>query len=155
MGCATALLIFDGAGWHSSPKLVVPENIVLMPLPPYAPKLNSVENVWDDLRSNFLSHCVWDTSGRYAKGPKPKSSSAPPHDLPARRPERSANSGCRTESEMRKVNPESLGLVALITPNERLGTRSGNRRSCMRHRHHRWPPHCLHRAVLRTGKSVP
>jgi transposase len=32
-----------------------------MPLPPYAPELNSVENIWDYLRSNFLSHCVWDT----------------------------------------------------------------------------------------------
>ncbi len=27
----------------------------------YAPELNSVENIWDYLRSNFLSHCVWDT----------------------------------------------------------------------------------------------
>jgi len=58
---AIALLILDGAGWHGSPRLVVPENIVLMPLPPYAPELNSVENIWDYLRSNFLSHCVWDT----------------------------------------------------------------------------------------------
>jgi len=32
-----------------------------MPLPSYAPELNSVENIWDYLRSNFLSHCVWDT----------------------------------------------------------------------------------------------
>ena len=38
----------------------MPENIVLMPLPPYAP-LNSVENIWDYLRRNFLSHCVWGT----------------------------------------------------------------------------------------------
>ena len=38
---AIALLILDGAGWHSSPQLIVPENIVLMPLPPYAPELNS------------------------------------------------------------------------------------------------------------------
>ena len=37
------------------------KNIVLMPLPPYAPELNSVEPIWDYLRSNFLSHCVWDT----------------------------------------------------------------------------------------------
>lgn len=58
---AIALLILDGAGWHGSPHLIVPENIVLMPLPPYAPELNSVENIWDYLRSNFLSHCVWDT----------------------------------------------------------------------------------------------
>lgn len=58
---AIALLILDGAGWHSSPQLIVPANIVLMPLPPYAPELNSVENIWEYLRSNFLSHCVWDT----------------------------------------------------------------------------------------------
>ncbi len=58
---AIALLILDGAGWHSSPQLVVPENIVLLPLPPYAPELNPTENIWDYLRSNSLSHCVWDT----------------------------------------------------------------------------------------------
>jgi len=38
---AIALLILDGAGWHSSPQLILPENIVLMPLPSYAPELNS------------------------------------------------------------------------------------------------------------------
>jgi len=59
-----ALLILDGAGWHSSPQLILPKNIVLMPLPSYAPELNSVENIWDYLRSNFLSHCVWDTYER-------------------------------------------------------------------------------------------
>jgi hypothetical protein len=58
---AIALLILDGAGWHSSPHLIVPENIVLMPLPPYAPELNSTENIWQYLRGNFLSHCVFDT----------------------------------------------------------------------------------------------
>ena len=37
---AIALLILDGAGWHGSPRLVVPANIVLLPLPPYAPELS-------------------------------------------------------------------------------------------------------------------
>jgi hypothetical protein len=32
---AIALLILDGAGWHGSPRPVVPDNIVLLPLPPY------------------------------------------------------------------------------------------------------------------------
>jgi hypothetical protein len=50
---AIALLILDGAGWHSSPQLIVPDNIVLLPLPPYAPELNSVENIWDYLRTTF------------------------------------------------------------------------------------------------------
>jgi DDE superfamily endonuclease len=55
----SALLILDGAGWPSSPQLIVPENIVLLPLPPYAPELNAVENIWEHLRSNWLSHCVF------------------------------------------------------------------------------------------------
>ena len=31
---AIALLVLDGAGWHSSPRLKVPHNVVLLPLPP-------------------------------------------------------------------------------------------------------------------------
>jgi hypothetical protein len=58
---AIALLIVDGAGWHSSPKLALPENIVLLKLPPYAPELNPAENIWEYLRGNTLSHQVWET----------------------------------------------------------------------------------------------
>jgi hypothetical protein len=58
---AIALLIVDGAGWHSSPKLALPENIVLLKLPPYAPELNPAENIWEYLRGNALSHQVWET----------------------------------------------------------------------------------------------
>ena len=59
---AKAVVICDGAGWHQgSAELVTPENIVLMPLPPYAPELNRMENVWDYLRANKLSSGVWDT----------------------------------------------------------------------------------------------
>ena len=38
----------------------MPQNIVLLPLPPYAPELNPMENVWEYLRGNCLSHRVWD-----------------------------------------------------------------------------------------------
>jgi len=41
-----ALLILDQAGWHSTPKLKVPDNITLLFLPPRSPELNPVENVW-------------------------------------------------------------------------------------------------------------
>ena len=58
---AFALLLLDGVGWHASPQIVVPNNIVLLPLPAYAPELNAVENVWDYLRSNYLSNAVWET----------------------------------------------------------------------------------------------
>ena len=57
---AIAVLVLDGAGWHSSPRLELPDNIVLLPLPPYAPELNPMENVWEFMRGNFLSHRVWD-----------------------------------------------------------------------------------------------
>jgi hypothetical protein len=57
---AIAVLVLDGAGWHSSPRLKVPDNIVLLPLPAYSPELNPIENVWEFLRGNFVSHRVWD-----------------------------------------------------------------------------------------------
>jgi transposase len=59
---AKAVVICDGAGWHQgSAELALPKNVVLMPLPPYAPELNRMENVWDYLRANKLSAGVWDT----------------------------------------------------------------------------------------------
>lgn len=52
-----AVVIVDGAGWHQlGGKLTMPENISLLHLPPYAPELNPVENVWQYLRQNFLSN---------------------------------------------------------------------------------------------------
>ncbi len=59
---AHAVVILDGAGWHQTGgRLTVPENITLLPLPPYAPELNPTENVWQFLRQNLLSHRVWET----------------------------------------------------------------------------------------------
>lgn len=58
---AHAVLVLDGAGWHTSPKLRVPANISLLPLPRYSPELNPVENVWEFLRTNWLSNLVFDT----------------------------------------------------------------------------------------------
>ena len=57
---AHAVLVLDRAGWHASPRLRIPDNISLVPLPPYAPELNSMENVWEYMRQNWLSHRVWD-----------------------------------------------------------------------------------------------
>jgi DDE superfamily endonuclease len=58
---AHAVLICDGAGWHQiGGRLRVPDNITLLPLPPYSPELNSMENVWEYLRANKLSRLVWD-----------------------------------------------------------------------------------------------
>ena len=58
---AHAVLVLDGAAWHTTPKLQVPSNISLLPLPRHAPELNPVELIWEFLRANFLSHRVWDS----------------------------------------------------------------------------------------------
>jgi transposase len=58
---AHAVLVLDGAGWHSSPELEVPNNITLLTLPPYAPELNPIENIWEYLRGNKLAIRVYDT----------------------------------------------------------------------------------------------
>jgi transposase len=59
---AHAILISDGAGWHQQGgRLVVPDNIALLPLPSYCPELNSMENVWAYLRQNKLRATVWNS----------------------------------------------------------------------------------------------
>ena len=56
---AHAVVLLDQAGWHTSKKLVVPDNITLMSLPPRAPELNPVENIWQFMRDNWLSNRVF------------------------------------------------------------------------------------------------
>ncbi len=56
---AHAILILDRAGWHTTPKLKLPENITFLPLPARAPELNPAENFWRFLRKNWLSNRVF------------------------------------------------------------------------------------------------
>ena len=56
---AHALLILDRAGWHTTGKLDIPANISLLPLPPRAPELNPVENIWQFMRDNWLSNRIF------------------------------------------------------------------------------------------------
>jgi hypothetical protein len=58
---AHAILVMDGAGWHGSKELRVPDNITIVTLPPYAPELNPVENIWAYIRANCLAISVLDT----------------------------------------------------------------------------------------------
>jgi len=56
---AHAVLVLDQAGWHTTDKLDVPDNITIVPLPPRSPELNPVENVWQYMRENWLSNRVF------------------------------------------------------------------------------------------------
>ena len=46
---------------HTTPYLVMPENITPIWLPSRAPELNPVENVWQCLRQTWLSNRVFET----------------------------------------------------------------------------------------------
>jgi transposase len=56
---AHAVLVLDQAGWHVSKKLLVPENITLVPLPAKSPELNPTENIWQFMRDNWLSNRIF------------------------------------------------------------------------------------------------
>jgi DDE superfamily endonuclease len=56
---AHAVLLLNQAGWHNSPKLKVPDNLTLLSLPPRAPELNPMENVWQFVRDNWLSDRIF------------------------------------------------------------------------------------------------
>jgi len=54
-------LIMDGAGWHKSNDLKVPENIKIFLLPPYSPELNPVERFWLYIKQRILSNKIYQT----------------------------------------------------------------------------------------------
>jgi len=54
-----AIVLMDRAGWHTTEALDIPSNLVLMPLPPYSPELNPIEQVWQQLRKIKLSNIVF------------------------------------------------------------------------------------------------
>ncbi|MDR0250282.1 MAG: transposase [Burkholderiales bacterium] len=54
------VMVLNGAGWHNSTQLRPPSNIRLMSLPPYAPELNPMEHVWDELREKQFHNHVFD-----------------------------------------------------------------------------------------------
>jgi len=55
-----AIVVFDQAAWHTTKKLIQPKNVSFLPLPPYSPELNPVEQVWQFLRQHYLSNRVFD-----------------------------------------------------------------------------------------------
>jgi len=68
------VLLLDRAGWHTSPKLIVPEGIHLVFLPPYSPEVQPAERLWplcheplanrtfaslDELEQVQVERCRW------------------------------------------------------------------------------------------------
>jgi len=53
------VMVVDGASSHVAKDLLVPKNIRLLRLPPYAPELNPQEHVWDELREKAFPNRVF------------------------------------------------------------------------------------------------
>lgn len=55
------LLCCDGAAWHKSKTLELPENIVLFHIPPYTPEMNPIEQIWKEIRKRGFRNEVFAT----------------------------------------------------------------------------------------------
>jgi transposase len=53
------VLVLDGAGWHESPRVRVPEHIHLLFLPPHSPELQPAEHLWPLTNTILVNrHCA-------------------------------------------------------------------------------------------------
>ena len=66
------IMVTDGAGWHTSKKLQVPENITLVKQPSHSPEVNPVEHIWEEIREknfhNKALHSLDDVEARLCDG---------------------------------------------------------------------------------------
>lgn len=46
-------IIIDNAGFHSLKKYDIPENIILIRIPPYTPELNPAEKIWHYIKQHY------------------------------------------------------------------------------------------------------
>ena len=57
------IMVLDNGRFHKAKKLIIPENIVLLFLPPYSPELNPAEKMWAKYKrafSNKFYECLED-----------------------------------------------------------------------------------------------
>ena len=55
------LMICDGARWHDSRGLRVPENIHIAHIPPYTPEMNPIEQIWKEIRKRGFRNEIFPT----------------------------------------------------------------------------------------------
>ncbi len=55
------ILVLDGASWHRSRALIVPDNIQLFYLPPATPEMNPIEQIWTWLRRHGFRNEIFHT----------------------------------------------------------------------------------------------
>ena len=53
------ILVCDGAAWHKSGSLRIPENIELVFIPPYTPEMDPIEQIWKEIRKRGFKNEVF------------------------------------------------------------------------------------------------
>ncbi len=49
------IIVLDNGAFHKAKSLIIPENILLIFLPPYSPELNPAEKIWAKFKRNFTN----------------------------------------------------------------------------------------------------
>ncbi|WP_148265425.1 transposase [Flavobacterium columnare] len=47
------IIIIDNAAFHSTKDVIIPQNIFLLPIPPYCPELNPAEKIWQRMKDKI------------------------------------------------------------------------------------------------------
>lgn len=55
------VMVCDGATWHKSKAMVIPDNIKIVHIPPYTPEMNPIEQIWRELRTQGFCNEVFKT----------------------------------------------------------------------------------------------
>lgn len=55
------VLVCDGASWHKSKTLKIPQNIFLIGIPPYTPEMNPIEQIWREIRTQGFKNEAFST----------------------------------------------------------------------------------------------
>ena len=50
------IMVLDNGRFHHAKSLVIPDNVVLIFLPPYSPELNPIERLWQDIKLKLFTH---------------------------------------------------------------------------------------------------
>jgi len=55
------VLVCDGASWHRANLLEIPQNVLIIYLPPATPEMNPIEQVWKELRKRGFKNEIFQT----------------------------------------------------------------------------------------------
>ena len=50
------ILVLDNGRFHLAKSLQIPDNVVLLYLPPYSPELNPIERLWQDIKAKLFEN---------------------------------------------------------------------------------------------------